>query len=91
VNVDDGLQQAPLLVCLVDEEEERPRGRAEIRDLPGTVTDLNNRWRSVENTKGNKVNRHSSMRGCLLRLWNQVVACSSAAQVFTGDAAPAVV
>jgi hypothetical protein len=25
VNVDDGLQQAPLLVCL-DEEEERPRG-----------------------------------------------------------------
>jgi hypothetical protein len=36
--------------------------RAEILGLPGTVTDLNNRWRSVENAKGKKVN-HSSMRG----------------------------
>jgi predicted lipid carrier protein YhbT len=36
--------------------------RAEILWLPGTVTDLNIRWRSVENAKGKKVN-HSSMRG----------------------------
>jgi hypothetical protein len=36
--------------------------RAEIRDLPGTVTDLNNRWRSVENAKEKKLN-HSNMRG----------------------------
>jgi hypothetical protein len=35
--------------------------RAEILGLPGTATDLNNRWRSVENAKGRKVN-HSSMR-----------------------------
>ena len=35
--------------------------RAEILGLPGTVTDLNNRWRSVENAKGRKVN-HSNMR-----------------------------
>jgi hypothetical protein len=35
--------------------------RAEIRELPGTVTDLNNRWRSVERAKGKKVN-HSNMR-----------------------------
>jgi hypothetical protein len=35
--------------------------RAEILDLSETVTNLNNRWRSVEKAKGKRVN-HSSMR-----------------------------
>jgi hypothetical protein len=35
--------------------------RAEILELPETVTNLNNRWRSVEKAQGRKIN-HSSMR-----------------------------
>jgi hypothetical protein len=35
--------------------------RAEILQLPDTVTDLNNRWRSVEKAQGRKIS-HSSMR-----------------------------
>jgi hypothetical protein len=35
--------------------------RAEILGLSSTITDLNNRWRSVEKAQGKRVN-HSSMR-----------------------------
>jgi hypothetical protein len=35
--------------------------RAEILGLSSTITDLNNRWRSVEKAQGRRIN-HSSMR-----------------------------